>query len=85
MDKTDIRPIVKQIIVEKLGCVLDVDSIGDDNRLIEELGADSLDIIEITMACEDEYGIDIPVGDEDNFKTIGSSIKYIEQKLGYNE
>ena len=48
---------------------------------IDVLGADSLDIVELIMALEDEYGIEIPDEDAEKMETVGDSIKYIEDRL----
>ena len=68
---------VIEILKDKLG----VDEISSDDNLIEDIGADSLDIIEIVMEMEREFGISIPDDEVDpNFTTVGHLIDYIQEK-----
>lgn len=53
-------------------------SITRETRLVEDLGADSLDVVELIMAFEDEFGIALPDEDVAKFKTVGDAITYIE-------
>jgi acyl carrier protein len=50
-------------------------------KFIDDLGADSLDIVELVMALEDEYGIEIPDEDAEKIETVGDAIKYIEEHM----
>jgi len=50
-------------------------------RFIDDLGADSLDIVELIMALEDEYGLEIPDEDAEKIETVGDAIRYIEEHL----
>ena len=68
---------VRAIIAEQLG-VDDVESITRQTSLINDLEADSLDAVEIMMALEDEFDIEIPDEEAENFKNIGSICTYIE-------
>jgi len=68
---------VAQIITEQLG----VEEFASDARLNEDLSADSLDVIEIVMALEDEYGIEIPDEDAEKLLTPGQLVTYIETKM----
>ena len=68
---------VREIIADQLG-VDDIQSITLKTSLIDDLEADSLDAVEVIMALEDEFGIEIPDEDAENFKTIGDLYKYIE-------
>jgi acyl carrier protein len=70
---------VKKMIVEQLG-VSEVEVI-PEAKFIDDLGADSLDIVELIMALEDEYGIEIPDEDAEKMETVGDAIKYIEEHL----
>lgn len=70
---------VKNIIIEKLG--IEEKQITDDARFIEDLGADSLDTVEIVMALEEKFGMEIPDEEAEKLTTVGASIKYIEEKL----
>ena len=60
---------------------LDVDKAGikDESAFIDDLGADSLDIVELVMAMEEEFEIEIPDEEAENIKTVGDAIKYINQ------
>ncbi|TQQ84099.1 acyl carrier protein [Peptacetobacter hominis] len=69
---------IKEIIAEQLG-LDDMDDITMDSSLIDDLEADSLDAVEIIMALEDEFDIEIPDEEAENFKCIGDICKYIEE------
>ncbi len=68
---------VRSIISEQLA-IDDVDSISLSTSLAEDLEADSLDAVEVIMALEDEFGIEIPDEEAEHFKTVGDICKYIE-------
>jgi len=70
---------VKEVIVNNLG--VSEDQITEDASFIEDLGADSLDIVELVMAFEDEFGLEIPDEDAEKLKTVGDAVKYIEEKV----
>jgi acyl carrier protein len=70
---------VKKMIVEQLG-VSDAE-VTPEKKFIDDLGADSLDIVELIMAFEDEYGIEIPDEDAEKMETVGDAITYIEERL----
>ena len=68
---------VKEIIIEEL--VLDEDvEIKPETSLMDDLEADSLDAVEIIMALEEEFGMEIPDEDAEDFKNIGDIVKYVE-------
>ncbi|MCT4508435.1 MAG: acyl carrier protein [Tepidibacter sp.] len=69
---------VKEIIADQLG-VDDIDAITPTTSLVNDLEADSLDAVEIMMALEDEFDIEIPDEKAENFKNIGDICKYIEE------
>ena len=69
---------VRGIIAEQLGVKLE--EVTDGASFIEDLGADSLDTVELVMALEEEFGIEIPDEDAEKMVTVGDAIKYIEQK-----
>ncbi len=69
---------VRAIIAEQLGVKLE--EVTDGASFIEDLGADSLDTVELVMALEEEFGIEIPDEDAEKMVTVGDAIKYIEQK-----
>ncbi len=69
---------VRAIIAEQLGVKLE--EVTDTASFIEDLGADSLDTVELVMALEEEFGIEIPDEDAEKMSSVGESIKYIESK-----
>lgn len=69
---------VKSIIVEQLG--VKPEEITPAASFIDDLGADSLDTVELVMALEEEFSIEIPDEDAEKLTTVGMAIKYIEQK-----
>lgn len=68
---------IRSIISEQLS-IDDLDTITLDTSLTEDLEADSLDAVEVIMALEDEFGIEIPDEEAEHFKTIGDICKFIE-------
>jgi acyl carrier protein len=71
---------VKDIIEKELG--VERDKLTDDANFIEDLGADSLDIVELVMEFEKEFNIDIPDEDAEKLKTVGDAMAYLNQKIG---
>ncbi len=71
---------VKDIIVEELG--VERDKLNDDASFMEELGADSLDTVELVMAFEKEFDIDIPDEEAEKLRTVGDALKYLREKVG---
>ena len=67
---------VRDIIVETLSC--DKDEVTMDASLTDDLGADSLDVVDLLMSIEDEFEIEIPDGEVENIKTVGELVSYIE-------
>ena len=67
---------VKSIIVEQLG--VEADEVTSEASFTEDLGADSLDIVELVMALEESFGISIPDEDAEGIKTVGDAVSYIE-------
>jgi len=70
---------VKDIIVEQLG--VDASEVNDSASFIDDLGADSLDTVELVMAFEDAFDIEIPDEDAEKMNTVGEAIKYLEAKV----
>jgi acyl carrier protein len=68
---------VKKMIVEQLG--VNESEVVPEAKFIDDLGADSLDIVELVMALEDEYGLEIPDEDAEKIETVGDAIRYIEE------
>jgi acyl carrier protein len=75
---SSIEEKVRRIIEEKLS--VSPDQITLSAKFAEDLKADSLDTVELVMALEDEFGLDIPDEEADKIKTVGDAIKYIENK-----
>jgi acyl carrier protein len=71
---------VKSIIAEQLG--VKIEEVKPESNFIDDLGADSLDTVELVMAFEEEFGVEIPDEDAEKLKTVGDAINYISQKLG---
>lgn len=69
---------VKKIVVDQLG--VSEDQVTPEAKFIEDLGADSLDLVELVMAFEDEFGSDIPDEDSEKLVTVGDAISYIDGK-----
>ena len=67
---------VKEIVVQQLG--VSPDQVTEDAKFIEDLGADSLDQVELVMALEEEFGADIPDEEAEKLTTVGDAIKYVE-------
>ena len=67
---------VKKIIVEQLG--VDEDEVTPDASFVDDLGADSLDTVELVMAFEEEFSIEIPDEDAEKIVTVGDAIQYIK-------
>ena len=74
---SDIAERVKKIVVEHLN--VDADKVTDTASFIEDLGADSLDTVELVMAFEEEFGIEIPDDAAESIVTVGDAVKYIEK------
>ena len=75
MTAQNIEAKVKSIIADQLG--VSEDEIKMETSFIEDLGADSLDIVELVMAMEEEFEIEIPDEEAENIKTVGDAINYI--------
>ncbi|MEM7393204.1 MAG: acyl carrier protein [Verrucomicrobiota bacterium] len=69
---------VKDIIVEQLG--VNADQVNPDASFIEDLGADSLDTVELVMAFEEEFGAEIPDEDAEKLTTVGAVLEYLKEK-----
>jgi len=68
---------VKKIIVDQLG--VDASKINQESSFVDDLGADSLDIVELIMAFEEEFDVEIPDEDAEKIKTVGDAIKYLNK------
>jgi len=78
MAEKSIEQRIKDIIVEQLG--VNADQVTPDAKFIEDLGADSLDTVELVMALEEEFGSEIPDEEAEKLATVGDVNKYIEEQ-----
>ncbi len=69
---------VKKIIVDQLG--IPADEVTPEAKFVDDLGADSLDIVELIMAFEEAFEIEIPDEDAEKIETVGDAIRYIEER-----
>ena len=75
MEREELLEKVKAVIVEQLN--VDEDDVTEDASFLDDLGADSLDIVELVMALEEEFGISIPDEQAEGIKTVGDAVNYI--------
>lgn len=79
MTQDEIRAKIKKIVVENLGVA--EDQVTDDAQFSQDLGADSLDQVELVMSLEEEFGAEIRDEDADSLNTVGDAISYIEKRI----
>ena len=79
MNAPQLAEKVKQIVIQQLG--VKAEEVKPEARLVEDLGADSLDAVELVMALEEEFGVEIPDEDAAKLVTVGAVVQYLEQKL----
>ncbi|MDX1394548.1 MAG: acyl carrier protein [Gemmatimonadota bacterium] len=75
---SEIASRVREIIAQELG--VEGEKVTDDANFVEDLGADSLDTVELVMAFEEEFGIEIPDEDAEQMQTVGQAITYLTEK-----
>lgn len=75
---SDAASKVREIIINELG--VEAEKVIDEASFVEDLGADSLDTVELVMAFEEEFSIDIPDEDAEQLKTVGDAIKYMNER-----
>ncbi|MCS7262555.1 MAG: acyl carrier protein [Aquificaceae bacterium] len=75
----DLEQKIKEIIADQLG--VEVDKLNPNAKFVEDLGADSLDVVELVMAFEEEFGIEIPDEDAEKIRTVGDVIDYLKEKV----
>jgi acyl carrier protein len=73
---SDIEARVKEIIVNELG--VEAEKVTIEASFVEDLGADSLDTVELVMAFEEEFGVDIPDEDAEKMSTVGEAVEYLK-------
>lgn len=71
---------VKKIVIERLG--VEDDEVTMEASFTDDLGADSLDNVELVMAFEEEFNLDIPDEEAENIKTVGDAVNYIQKAIG---
>jgi acyl carrier protein len=74
---SDVAERVKKIVIEHLG--VDADKVVDNANFIEDLGADSLDTVELVMAFEEEFSVEIPDDSAESIVTVGDAIRFLEK------
>ncbi|MBD3401161.1 MAG: acyl carrier protein [Candidatus Coatesbacteria bacterium] len=79
MTTEDLAKRVKDIIVEELS--VDSDQVTEDAAFVDDLGADSLDTVELVMKLEEEFDLEIPDEDAANIRTVGNAIEYLKKNL----
>ncbi len=79
-DMSQLEEKVKDIIVEELG--VEREKLAAEASFMEDLGADSLDTVELVMAFEKEFDIDIPDEEAEKMGTVGDAMKYLHEKMG---
>ena len=67
---------VKEVVVEQLD--VNADEVKEESKFVEDLGADSLDVVELVMALEEKFEIEIPDDEAEKISTVGDAVKYIE-------
>ena len=73
----DVAKKVKEIVVEQLG--VNPDEVTDEASFIDDLGADSLDTVELVMALEEAFDLEVPDEEAEKLTTVGAAVKYIEE------
>lgn len=76
MEREEILDKVRDVIVDQLN--VDAEDVNEEASFVDDLGADSLDIVELVMALEEEFGVSIPDEEAENIKTVGDAVAYIE-------
>ena len=80
MTKNEIEKVVKEVVVEQLG--VDAGEVTENASFVDDLGADSLDTVELVMAFEEKFGLEIPDDDAEKIRTVGDAVTYISSKKG---
>ncbi|WPM31248.1 acyl carrier protein [Hydrogenobacter sp. T-2] len=75
----DLEQRIKEIIADQLG--VEVEKLNPEAKFVEDLGADSLDVVELVMAFEEEFGIEIPDEDAEKIRTVGDVIDYLKERV----
>jgi acyl carrier protein len=78
-DMSDVIERVKKIVVERLE--VDAEKVNEKASFIDDLGADSLDLVELVMAFEEEFGIEIPDDVQEQIGTVGDAVRFIKERV----
>ena len=78
MERSEVEKIVKEVVVEQLG--VDVGEVNDKAFFVDDLGADSLDTVELVMAFEEKFGLEIPDEAAEKILSVGDAVNYIAAK-----
>lgn len=78
MDRSEIEKVVKEVVVEQLA--VDAGEVNINASFVDDLGADSLDTVELVMAFEEKFGLEIPDEEAEKIKTVGDAVNYISSK-----
>ncbi len=76
---SDVIERVKKIVVERLA--VDAEKVNEKASFIDDLGADSLDLVELVMAFEEEFGIEIPDDVQEQIGTVGDAVRFIKERV----
>ena len=76
---SDVIERVKKIVVERLE--VDVEKVNEKASFIDDLGADSLDLVELVMAFEEEFGIEIPDDVQEQIASVGDAVRFIKERV----
>ncbi len=79
MERSEIEKLVKSIVVDKLQ--VEESAVVENASFVDDLGADSLDTVELVMDFEEKFGVEIPDEDAEKIRTVGDAIRYLEEKL----
>jgi acyl carrier protein len=77
---SDTAERVKKIVIEHLG--VDAEKVTENASFIDDLGSDSLDVVELVMAFEEEFGVEIPDDAAETILTVGDAVKFLEKNAG---
>ncbi|MBR1486688.1 MAG: acyl carrier protein [Synergistaceae bacterium] len=83
MKKEEVVAKLKGIVANRLD--VEEDQVTEDKSFVEDLGADSLDIVELIMGIEDEFGIEIPDEDAEKLTSVGEALKYTLEKINVED